>query len=241
MNKFKSILLILTLVFIGSCSSEESLNDLVTRAGAPLFENMGNHIHSISTKNPYVQRYFDQGLTIDFAFNHAESARSFRAAQTLDPECAMCFWGEALALGPNINVTSNGAVIMADQDREAAFIAIQKAISLKENASQKERDYIDALAERYNGDLSSPRAPLDQAYAEAMRSLSHKYPQDDDAASLFAESLMNTMPWNYWIDEDNPKPLTIEAINKLEEVLARNPAHPSIHTCGRIIFKTRTS
>ncbi len=230
MNKFKSILLILTLVFIGSCSSEESLNDLVTRAGAPLFENMGNHIHPISTKDPYVQRYFDQGLTIDFAFNHAESARSFRAAQTLDPECAMCFWGEALALGPNINVTSNGAVIMADQDREAAFIAIQKAISLKENVSQKERDYIDALAERYNGDLSSPRAPLDQAYAEAMRSLSHKYPQDDDAASLFAESLMNTMPWNYWIDEDNPKPLTIEAINKLEEVLARNPAHPmAIH------------
>lgn len=230
MNKFKITLLILTSVFIGSCSSEESLNDLVTRAGAPLFEDMGNHTHPITTGNPYVQRYFDQGLTIDFAFNHAESARSFRAAQTLDPDCAMCYWGEALALGPNINVTSNGAVIMADHEREAAFTAIQKALLLKDSASQKEGDYIDALAKRYNGDLSSARAPLDQAYADAMRSLSQKYPDDDDAASLFAESLMNTMPWNYWIDADNPKPLTVEAIDKLEEVLARNPLHPmAIH------------
>ena len=230
MIKFKTTLLILTSVFIGSCSSEESLNDLVTRAGAPLFEDMGNHTHPITTEDPYVQRYFDQGLTIDFAFNHAESARSFRAAQTLDPDCAMCYWGEALALGPNINVTSNGAVIMADHEREAAFTAIQKALLLKDSASQKEGDYIDALAKRYNGDLSSARAPLDQAYANAMRSLSQKYPDDDDAASLFAESLMNTMPWNYWIDADNPKPLTVEAIDKLEEVLARNPAHPmAIH------------
>ena len=230
MNKFKITLLILTSVFIGSCSSEESLNDLVTRAGAPLFEDMGNHTHPITTEDPYVQRYFDQGLTIDFAFNHAESARSFRAAQTLDPDCAMCYWGEALALGPNINVTSNGAVIMADHEREAAFTAIQKALLLKDSASQKEGDYIDALAKRYNGDLSSARAPLDQAYADAMRSLSQKYPDDDDAASLFAESLMNTMPWNYWIDADNPKPLTVEAIDKLEEVLARNPVHPmAIH------------
>ena len=230
MNKFKTTLLILTSVFIGSCSSEESLNDLVTRAGAPLFEDMGNHTHPITTEDPYVQRYFDQGLTIDFAFNHAESARSFRAAQTLDPDCAMCYWGEALALGPNINVTSNGAVIMADHEREAAFTAIQKALLLKDSASQKEGDYINALAKRYNGDLSSARAPLDQAYADAMRSLSQKYPDDDDAASLFAESLMNTMPWNYWIDADNPKPLTVEAIDKLEEVLARNPAHPmAIH------------
>ena len=82
---------------------------------------MGNHTHPITTNNSYVQRYFDQGLTIDFAFNHAESARSFRAAQNLDPNCAMCYWGEALALGPNINVTSNGAVTMADHEREAAY------------------------------------------------------------------------------------------------------------------------
>ena len=230
MHILQKVSLILISLLLGSCTTEESLNELVKRAGAPLFEGMGNHTHPITTNNSYVQRYFDQGLTIDFAFNHAESARSFRAAQNLDPNCAMCYWGEALALGPNINVTSNGAVIMADHEREAAYAAIQKALSLKSNASQKERDYIDALAQRYNGDLSSARASLDLAYADAMRALSNKYPDDDDAASLFAESLMNTMPWNYWIDADNPKPLTIEAINKLEEVLARNPAHPmAIH------------
>ena len=121
MHILKKISLILISLLLGSCTTEESLNELVKRAGAPLFEGMGNHTHPITTNNSYVQRYFDQGLTIDFAFNHAESARSFRAAQNLDPNCAMCYWGEALALGPNINVTSNGAVIMADHEREAAY------------------------------------------------------------------------------------------------------------------------
>jgi len=211
---------------LSGCAKEESLLDVATRAGAPLFDGMGDHSHPITTDVAYTQRYFDQGLTIDFAFNHAESARSFKAAQTLDPQCAMCFWGEALALGPNINVTSNGAVIMADHDRLAAHAAIQKALTLKHTASQQEQDYIDALATRYNGDPTTERGPLDQQYVAAMRNLTLKYPQDDDAASLFAEAIMNTMPWDYWIDADNPKPLAQEAIVILEAVLQRNPFHP---------------
>ena len=211
---------------LSGCAKEESLLDVVTRAGAPLFDGMGDHSHPITSDVAYTQRYFDQGLTIDFAFNHAESARSFKAAQTLDPQCAMCFWGEALALGPNINVTSNGAVIMADHDRLAAHAAIQKALTLKHTASQQEQDYIDALATRYNGDPTTERGPLDQQYVAAMRNLTLKYPQDDDAASLFAEAIMNTMPWDYWIDADNPKPLAQEAIVILEAVLQRNPFHP---------------
>ena len=226
MRKIYMLLYALVVIAVVSCDKEENIQDIVTKAGAPLFDGMGDHTHPITTNNKYVQRYFDQGLTIDFAFNHAESARSFRAGQTLDPNCAMCFWGEALALGPNINVTSNGSVIMADQERLAAYEAIQKAVSLKNKVSEKERDFIDALATRYNGDTASPRGPLDLAYAEAMRELSNKYPEDDDAASLFAESLMNTMPWDYWIDADSPKPLTVEAIEILEKVMARNPRHP---------------
>lgn len=226
MKKIYMFLYALVFIAVVSCDNEENIQDIVTKAGAPLFDGMGDHTHLITTNNKYVQRYFDQGLTIDFAFNHAESARSFRAGQTLDPNCAMCFWGEALALGPNINVTSNGSVIMADQERLAAYEAIQKAVSLKNKVSEKERDFIDALATRYNGDTASPRGPLDLAYAEAMRELSNKYPEDDDAASLFAESLMNTMPWDYWIDADSPKPLTVEAIEILEKVMARNPRHP---------------
>ena len=219
-------ILSIILPMLSGCAKEESLLDVVTRAGAPLFDGMGDHSHPITSDVAYTQRYFDQGLTIDFAFNHAESARSFKAAQTLDPQCAMCFWGEALALGPNINVTSNGAVIMADHDRLAAHAAIQKALTLKHTASQQEQDYIDALATRYNGDPTTERGPLDQQYVAAMRNLTLKYPQDDDAASLFAEAIMNTMPWDYWIDADNPKPLAQEAIVILEAVLQRNPFHP---------------
>jgi tetratricopeptide (TPR) repeat protein len=210
--------------------SAEGRRDLVARAGAPLFDGMGEHEHPVTTSDPAAQKYFNQGLIIDFAFNHAESARSFRAAQRLDPECAMCYWGEALALGPNINVTSNGKVVMSDEERIAAHSAIQKAVALKDGVTQRERDYIDALATRYNGDPSTAREPLDEAYAEAMRALYRKYPDDDDAASLFAESLMNTMPWDYWIDAVKPKPRTVEVLDALETVLARTPDHPmAIH------------
>ncbi len=207
-------------------SEAASQAEVVAYSGAPLFEGMGDHHHAITTSAPWAQRYFDQGLIIDFAFNHAESARSFRAAQTLDSNCAMCYWGEALALGPNINVTSNGKAIMSDDARIAAHAAVQKASELKDKGSEQERDYINALALRYNGDPGSPREPLDLAYADAMRTLHHKYPDDDDAASLFAEALMTTMPWDYWVDPENPKPFTEEVIAALETVLERSPDHP---------------
>jgi tetratricopeptide (TPR) repeat protein len=231
----------ITVCLVGACSREappepaasplsDSKSELVARAGAPLFDGMGDHHHPITTRDPGAQKYFDQGLVIDFAFNHAESVRSFRAAQRLDPDCAMCYWGEALALGPNINVTSNGKAVMSDEDRVAAYAAIQKAVALKDGATEQERDYIDALATRYNGDASTPREPLDEAYVDAMRLLHDKYPGDDDAASLFAESMMNTMPWDYWLDAGNPKPRTVEVIDALETVLGRTPDHPmAIH------------
>ena len=233
--------IVLALVCIAGCShmadeldksatADQATAQLVAKAGAPLFESMGTHHHEITTVDSGAQRYFDQGLIIDFAFNHAESVRSFRAAQRLDPDCAMCYWGEALALGPNINVTSNGLVVMSDDDRVKAYAAIQKALELKDRASDQERDYIDALAGRYNGDISTPRPPLDLAYMNNMRALHQKYPDDDDAAALFAESMMNTMPWDYWVDPENPRPLTEEVISALETVLDRSPTHPlAIH------------
>lgn len=240
-NRLLALMAAMSVGLAGACSRDappepaasdvsDGKSELVARAGAPLFDGMGNHHHPITTKDPDAQKYFDQGLIIDFAFNHAESVRSFRAAQRLDPECAMCYWGEALALGPNINVTSNGKVVMSDGDRIAAHAAIQRAVALKEGVTEQERDYIDALASRYNGDPSTPREPLDEAYVNVMRVLYEKYPDDDDATSLFAESLMNTMPWDYWLDADNPKPRTVEVMDALETVLARTPDHPmAIH------------
>lgn len=203
----------------------ESQEDLVARAGAPLFEGMGPYHRPVQGISPDAQRYFDQGMVMAFGFNHAESIRAFRAAQRLDPNCAMCFWGEALATGPNINVTSKGKAVMADQDRVSAFAAINRALELKDNASPVEQALIDALAKRYNGDPTTPREPLDIAYAEAMGQVVAAFPDDDDAAAMFAEAWMNTMPWNYWSDDGTPKPETVPVIAELERIIARHPDH----------------
>ena len=195
MLKIKFSLVCLSIFLLLGCVNNSDTS-ISSKAGAPLLKGLGDHSLKISSNVYGVQRYFDQGLVLAFAFNHAESIRSFKAAQKLDPSCAMCFWGEALALGPNINVNSDGKVIMAPQNRLAAFKAINTAIALSKSASTKEQAYISALATRYDGNPDTNREPLDKAYANAMETLSKRYPEDNDAASLFAEALMNTMPWN---------------------------------------------
>ena len=142
----------------------------------------------------------------------------------------MCFWGEALALGPNINVNSDGKVIMSPENRIQAYKAINKALKLSKKSPEKEQDYIKALSVRYDGNPKTNRVDLDIAYAKAMEELSKKYPDDNDAASLYAEALMNTMPWDYWADNGNPRPDTVKVIESLERVLKNDPNHPlAIH------------
>jgi tetratricopeptide (TPR) repeat protein len=191
---------------------------------APLFGDLGDYHHTITTRSPMAQRYFDQGLTLVYGFNHAEAIRSFEAAAKHDPNCAMAYWGIALAYGPNINAP------MTDDAVPKASAALQKAVELSKNASPEEQAYIQALAKRYTDKPLADRAPLDHAYADAMRQLSKQYPDDLDAATLFAESLMDTMPWSYWTKDLQTRPATVEAIATLESVLARNPDHPgAIH------------
>lgn len=229
MNIHKQLLIVFFTLLITSCSNPNDA-DLVQRGGAPLLSGLGTHDHKISTEIPGAQRYFNQGLVLSFAFNHAESIRSFKAAQKLDPNCAMCYWGEALSRGPNINVTSDGKVVMSDNDRLEAFKAIERAKELMSSSTLKEQDYIIALSSRYNGQVGTDRSVLDRKYAQSMEELSKKYPDDMDASSLFAESLMNTMPWNYWAEDGNPKPDTVKVINSLEDVLEKAPDHPlAIH------------
>lgn len=223
-----AVLSIGIVVQLGACrrASVESDADLVARAGAPLFEGMGDYHRPITTNDAGAQRYFDQGMVLAFGFNHAEAIRSFRAAQRLDPDCAMCFWGEALATGPNINVTSGGMAIMSPESRVAAHAAAQKALSLADRVAPVERALIEAQAVRYDGSETSDRDPLDRAYAEAMRSVVQRFPDDDDAAAMYAEAWMNTMPWNYWSDDGQPRPETVEVIDALERIIARSPRHP---------------
>ena len=228
MKCYKQISVLFFSLVILSCS-ETSQNDLIQKAEAPLLKGLGSHNHKI-TSNVDSQTYFNQGLILSFAFNHAESIRSFKASQKLDPTCAMCYWGEALSRGPNINVTSDGKVVMSAQDRKEAYKAVGRAKELMSAATTKEQDYILALSSRYNGEIGTDRSGLDRNYALAMESLYKKYPDDMDAASLYAESLMNTMPWNYWTEDGNPKPDTVKVINTLEAVLQQAPNHPlAIH------------
>ena len=173
MKCFYQLIFFLCFSLLIGCEGSIEPNDskLAKEAGAPIFEGLGNHSHLITTEHEGAQRYFNQGLILAFGFNHAESIRSFKAAQKLDPTCGMCFWGEALATGPNINVTSSGKAVMSAEQRTGAFAAIQKAQDNSGHLTQNERDYIDALSRRYNGEPSTPRAPLDTSYAVAMEAL----------------------------------------------------------------------
>lgn len=191
----------------------------------PLWDNLGTLHFAISTANPLAQRYFDQGLKLAYAFNHAEAARAFRQAQILDPQCALCHWGEALVLGPNINAPMDASV------NAAALAAIARAQALASKASARERDLIAALARRYASDAKADRAALNAAYAEAMGKAAARYPGDADITLLHVEALMNLSPWDYWEAAGaRPKGRTAEILATLENVLRRQPDHPgAIH------------
>lgn len=190
-----------------------------TTAPAQLLSGMGSLHHPIATSSPEAQKYFDQGLTLVFAFNHDEAVRSFRRAAELDPKAAMPWWGIANALGPNYNDP-------ADPAREkAAFDALQKAKSLAASAPENERAYVDALAPRYSGDPNADVKTLAVAYAKSMGELAKKYPDDPDAATIYAESMMDIRPWGLWHLDGTPAEGTLEIISVLEFVLARYPNH----------------
>ncbi|HEQ97918.1 MAG TPA: hypothetical protein ENO22_01090 [candidate division Zixibacteria bacterium] len=190
---------------------------------APLLEGMGDHRHQITTDDTLARKYFNQGLILHYGFNHAEAARSFREAQRLDPDCAMAYWGEALTFGPNINAG------MSEASVQVVWDAIQRAQELSGDISEKEKDYIDALASRYAENPPADRSELDRDYVDAMRELASKYPDDPDAQALFAEALMVTTPWNYWLDNGEPNSIAREVLSTLETGLQNNPQHPGLN------------
>lgn len=192
----------------------------------PLYDNLGSLHMPITTGVPEAQSYFDQGVRLSYAFNHAEARRAFREGQRLDPSCAMCFWGEALVLGPNINAP------MSPDDVAPAIAAIAAAQKLG-GGTDKEKDLIQALAARYSPDPKADRAPLDAAYAQAMTKVASRFSDDENIASFAAEAIMDTQPWDYWsgaAGSRTTKGRASEAIALVEGVLAKNPDHAgSIH------------
>jgi len=191
-----------------------------SEADPPLLQGLGTRTLRITTKSGKARQYFDQGYRLAWGFNHAEAIRAFRKAQQLDPECAMCFWGEAWALGPNINVP------MEEKANAPALAALDRARRLALRASPREQALVDALASRYATTVDGNRAELDKAYAGAMREVARRFGNDAEVSLLYADALMNVSPWDYW--EAGGKALKAPVADlapTLERILQRDSNH----------------
>jgi len=200
-------------------ASAETTQTTPTGQIAPRLQKLGNHVFPVSTKNKQAQLFMNQGLNLSYAFNHAEAGRAYREAERLDPNLAIAYWGEALALGPNINAP------MSPDSEAPALEAVKKADALRAKASPKEQALIDALKNRYNGKAEDRRAN-DVAYADAMRKVHLQFPDDDDISMLYVESVMDLRPWGYWTKDGTPYERTSEVVALTEKVIARSPNHP---------------
>ena len=185
----------------------------------PMFDGLGPLHHPVSTKSFDAQRYFDQGLRLSFAFNHDEAYRAFEQAAKLDSNLAMAYWGMALVSGPNINLP------MDEDHAKLAWQHVREAMQRSRLAPENERAYIRALAKRYAADPKADRGSLDMAYKEAMGELMKEYPDDLDAATLYAEATMDLRPWQYWLPDGTPNTDTEDILATLESVLRRDPQH----------------
>ena len=216
----KATTLFASLAVLGTAGSAVLLSSRLGPADpVPLYDNLGNYHHPITTSVPLAQRYFDQGLRLVYAFNHAEAIRAFREAERLDPACAMCPWGEALALGPNINAP------MDSVSGVEAFKAVERARQRATRGLPAERALIGALSQRYSRAQPANRAALDSAYANAMARVAADFPRDAEAQVLYADALMNLSPWNYW-ESGEARAGTDQIIASLERVLATDENHP---------------
>ena len=209
------------LLLLGSCKAPPPQSDAVAAAATAdpkLFDSFGDLHRDIGSKVPAAQQYFDQGLRMAYGFNHEAAARSFAEAARLDPTCAACVWGQALVLGPNINLPMDPATA------SNATALARRAAQLAAHATPADRALIEALQARYADPAPDDRKPLDLAYAEAMAKVVRDFPGDDDAATLYAEALMDLAPWAQWAD-GKPTEHTPRVLAELERVLARNPRH----------------
>jgi hypothetical protein len=193
-------------------------------AGPVLYETLGTYSYRITTSSADAQRWFDQGLRLVYAFNHHEAQRSFLEAVRIDPGCAMCYWGIAITEGSNYNHPT-------DADREQrALAAVGEAERRAATATPQERALIRAMASRHSAYSAAKREDLDRAYADAMRDVARQFPDDLEAATVFADAMMNRRPWNLWTPDGAPQPGTEEIVQTLEGILAKNPNHPgAIH------------
>ncbi len=217
----RAILLCLLAVTAAAVQVAADAPDAPKAPAVPLFAGLGVHTRPVATGNATAQRYFDQGLMFMFAFNHDEAVRAFRRAAELDPDCAMAYWGVALASGVNINNPS----FPADKARAAA-VALNQAGAKAKGETAANRALIAALAARYPDPPPDDQAAAEKAYSAAMKQAAEEFPRDADVGALYAESLMNLRPWDLWTADGKPQPGTPELLGVLETVRALAPDHP---------------
>lgn len=252
MQLFHTIIYSFVLIISGITTPsfcEDVKNDLQVKLGAPLFKNLGNYHHAINTKSPLAQQYFDQGLILYYALDFPESIRSFQESMRLDPECAMCYWGFALAVGSKNDKTTTG------KEKENALSAIKKAQELVDKNNILENAYIEALSYRYS-QKSSSEAKKDcphchsisivskeesQAYANAMKKVIQKFPQDIDAKNLYAAALFDVNEWEFFNKKGEPEPNTQEIIETLESALKIDPKNPAANHYYIHVIETSSS
>ena len=217
--------LLLAVVLACACSSQPAPHAHDAAPAAPAkpvrFDNLGDYRRAVTTKSPEAQAYFDQGLRLTYGFNHSEAQAAFREAVRLDPSCAMCYWGVALTYGSNYNSPTD-----ADRERGALEAVTQAQTLVAAAGTDRERALIGALGARHSAAAGADRAALDRAYADAMREVARRFPDDLDAGTFFADALMNLRPWSLWTAEGAAQPGTEEIVATLERVLAANPRHP---------------
>jgi len=211
--------LVLLAVSVGVLAQQHAHDASNGAKPASLIPGLGEVNHPVSTNNPGAQQFFNQGLALVYGFNHDEAVRSFKRAAELDPNLAIAHWGVALALGPNINMDVDA------EHEKAAFEAVQTALSMASKASEAERDYIKALSTRYSNDPKADLKKLSVDYKDAMADLVRRHPDDLDAATLYAEAVMDLRPWQFWSADGKPAEGTEEMVAVLESVLRRNPNH----------------
>jgi tetratricopeptide (TPR) repeat protein len=214
----RASLVLSMLLVLGACEAPAPRTTAAQPAPA-LFETFGTLHRDTGSRIPAAQRYFDQGLRMAYGFNHEAAGRAFAEAARLDPDCAICVWGQALVLGPNINMPMEASAV-----KDATALA-RRAQTLSSHARPVDRALIAALLQRYADPAPADRKPLDRAYADAMASVARDYPDDDDVATLYAEALMDLSPWAYWTSDGKPTEFTQRILATLEHVLQRNPQH----------------
>src|SRR5215216_3629410 len=213
---FLAILLLFPIVIFGQHNGHAPAK---SAAPVALETGLGDINHPVTTNNPEAQKFFNQGLAYVYAFNHAEAVNSFKQAAQLDPQLAMAYWGISLSMGSNYNVPADGPALVE------AYTNLQKAVELAPKASEHDRAYINALSKRYSKEIQADKHQLEVDYKNAMREVAKAYPDDLDAATLYAESMMNLHPWKLWSLDGKPAEDTLEIVAVLEGVLRRNPNH----------------